>query len=245
MRVFLTFLAALAVAGAVPAGAQQSTTAAQMFAASRAIAVRISAEKGDYSGGINVRVLGWNKSQISLKRTLHNVSAADVTTTIKHSGSTFEVGTSFHGKAPRAGGILGFLGASDTGGMGVSYDMYVPANASVTLALTNGNVDIEGVTGALGGSTSNGNVTVAGAGGSIHLKTNNGNMDVGIASLRQTPSIDLDTNNGNVDLRVPAGFNAPVQTSVNNGNVTNPFATAKGAGSVTLATNNGDITVKR
>jgi hypothetical protein len=122
-------------------------------------------------------------------------------------------------------------------------DMRVPANATLSVHVINGPIEVDGVSGELRVTLVNGSIVVTGAGTQLYLTTTNGPVEATIAQLNAQPNITISTTNGPVDLFVPKGFKAKVHASTVFGPVENDLTDADGPGTVSLETVNGPVTI--
>ncbi len=129
--------------------------------------------------------------------------------------------------------------------IGVTYDITVPTETSITYRGSNGWAKITGVRGPLDLSTANGNLAAYQSGSTVRGRTTNGNVEVELArDAAHAAHIELRAVNGNVSLQVPASFDARVETSGANNDVVNPFWHNRGPGLVSLFDVNGTTVVR-
>ena len=146
------------------------------------------------------------------------------------------------------------------GGVEVEFSVLVPPGVRVDVGTTNGDVRVEGVTGATTARTVNGNVRVAGASGPVDAATVNGSVTTSVDHYDPSQPLALKTVNGSVTAELPEGVDATVEMSTVNGRVNAEFpVTVQGAvspkrlrgiiggggGEIRLETVNGGVTLKR
>ncbi|MBI2423586.1 MAG: DUF4097 family beta strand repeat protein [Candidatus Hydrogenedentes bacterium] len=101
----------------------------------------------------------------------------------------------------------------------VNYEITVPRGIDTDVRTSNGQIEVEGVIGALEATSSNGKIVVKGVDGSVFAESSNG----GITCEGVTGTVDARTSNGSITVR--------------NQDVLNP------TGEIRCATSNGGITV--
>ena len=101
----------------------------------------------------------------------------------------------------------------------LSFEIYLPARAALSVTTVNGNLTITGMTGAIQFKTVNGSTKVTGASGNLQGRGVNGNITVSAADPWQGQTIDVQTVNGNIELNVPADCSAHVELSTVMGNI--------------------------
>ncbi|MCC7126768.1 MAG: hypothetical protein IT178_18095 [Acidobacteria bacterium] len=100
----------------------------------------------------------------------------------------------------------------------VSYRINVPRQTDLALHGTNGGIRITGVAGAITFDTVNGGVQLADLGGRVSGRTQNGGVTVALQGDSWVgDGLDVQTSNGGVTLRIPAGYNAQLETRTVNG----------------------------
>ncbi len=203
--------------------------------------VLIDARTPDYGYTVQLSVIAWDRSDVSVDQTQERGDTSQVRAVISRDGTTTKI-------VP-AGGPLRkkvFFGLLSWGSWAsVRWIVHVPRNAPLTAYADNSGIKVDGVTAPVVVRTSNGAITVAGAGPQVDAATSNGAIGVKIASLGgHVPDIHIQTSNGGVTLTVPNGFTTRVSARTSNGGIENPFADAGGPGSAAIDTSNGGITVR-
>ena len=122
-------------------------------------------------------------------------------------------------------------------------EMRVPADATLSVHVINGPVEVDNVTGQLQVTLVNGPIVVKGAGTQLFLNTTNGPVEATVVKITAQPNITIATTNGPVDLYVPKGFKAKVHESTVFGPIENDLTNADGPGSVSLETVNGPVSI--
>lgn len=159
------------------------------------------------NGGI--RVEGWDKNEIRVLARV--VAQARTEAEAEKIASQVEVETSgtIRARGPRTRSKESWW---------VSYRLWVPSKANLSLETTNGGIKIDDVAGKLSFRTTNGGVDLQGVGGSVKGKTTNGGLRVGLEGTSwQGSGLDVKTTNGGVTLAIPKDYNAELQTGTTNG----------------------------
>jgi hypothetical protein len=145
----------------------------------------------------------------------------------------------------------------------VSYEVFVPRNADLSLKANNGGISIADVRGNIQFDTKNGGVNLKNLAGDVEGKTTNGGVNVTLAGNRwDGTKLDARTTNGGVNISMPAAYNAHFETGTVNGHlnanfdmtvhgniseVTKKLSTDIGSGGPTIhvETTNGGVNVKK
>ena len=139
----------------------------------------------------------------------------------------------------------------------ISYEVTLPADASVQAHTGSGGIGIEGVRGEVQGQTGSGDIRLRDLGSRVHVQTGSGGIraqDVGApfyahtgsgnidAQLAGSGDIDIQTGSGDVQLRgVKGGLRARTGSgSIGaDGNVTGPWQLHTGSGNIRMALGSG------
>ena len=142
----------------------------------------------------------------------------------------------------------------------VSYEVFVPRRADVSVETQNGGIAIAEVTGRLDFTAVNGGVVLKRVGGTVHGSTTNGGLVVELGGDHwDGESLDVSTTNGGVVMSVPENYSAHLETGTVNGSVnvefpvtvqgriTKQVAVNLGSGGATVKamTTNGGVHLKR
>jgi DUF4097 and DUF4098 domain-containing protein YvlB len=145
----------------------------------------------------------------------------------------------------------------------VSYEVFVPRNADLSLKTHNGGISIADVRGSIQFDAQNGGVNLKNLAGDVEGKTTNGGLNITLAGNRWDGSkLDARTTNGGINLSMPTNYNAHFETATVNGHlnanfdmtvhgnlseVSKKMSTDIGAGGPTIhvETTNGGVNVKR
>jgi hypothetical protein len=164
-----------------------------------------------------VKVAAWDEARVrieAVKRAASERALEELQVEIVGEGDRLSVRT----RQPRAG----FLGR---GGQ-VDYRVSVPRSVRVRVDNVNGQVEIDGIEGALEASTVNGAVHVAGAAGEVNASSVNGTVEVALARVDPAGRSRLKTTNGTVRLTLPRDASADVEAGTVNGSVACDFELA-------------------
>jgi Toastrack DUF4097 len=107
-------------------------------------------------------------------------------------------------------------------GARVDFEIKVPATIPIDeVALVNGDLDVDGLSGRVQASCVNGTLTATELSGDVDLSTVNGTLEVTFEQLDASASIKLQTVNGTVDVTLPKKVGARVRASTVNGSIVN------------------------
>ncbi len=123
----------------------------------------------------------------------------------------------------------------------VSYEVFVPRRADLSLETHNGGIAIADVNGRIDFSAVNGGVVLKRVGGAVKGSTTNGGLVVELTGDRwDGETLDVSTTNGGVIMSVPENYSAHVETGTVNGSVNTDFpVTVQGRITKQLALNLG------
>jgi DUF4097 and DUF4098 domain-containing protein YvlB len=142
----------------------------------------------------------------------------------------------------------------------VSYEVFVPRRADLSVETHNGGISIAEVNGKIDFTALNGGVVLKKVGGAVRGSTTNGGLVIELSGDRwDGESLDVSTTNGGVVMSVPENYSAHLQTGTVNGSVDVDFpvtvqgkiskqiALNLGAGGATVraTTTNGGVRLKR
>ncbi len=125
----------------------------------------------------------------------------------------------------------------------VDFRITVPAGTEVTVELSNGNIDVDGVGGGVSLICSNGDITGRSLTASV-LLADSSNGDIGLSFVSAPERIVADTSNGDIEIVVPDDTYR-IEAETSNGRIeygvdTDPDAER----SITATTSNGDIDIR-
>jgi DUF4097 and DUF4098 domain-containing protein YvlB len=205
---------------------------------------------GKTNGGVSVK--GWDQSNILVRSKVQASGESDAEARTRASqvrvntggGQIFAEGPQSHGKDWWA----------------VSYEVFVPRQAMVSLKTHNGGVSIEGVQGRVDFEAMNGGANLRSLGGEVHGHTANGGLNIELDGNRwEGQGMDVRTTNGGVRLSIPENYSARLETGTTNGKVKVDYplqvqgelgtelATTIGGGGALLraVTTNGGVVISR
>jgi hypothetical protein len=106
----------------------------------------------------------------------------------------------------------------------VSYEVFVPRRADLSVETHNGGISIADVNGKIDFTALNGGVTLKRIGGMVRGSTTNGGLNIDLAGDRwDGDSLDVSTTNGGVTMSVPENYSAHLQTGTVNGGINVDF----------------------
>lgn len=123
----------------------------------------------------------------------------------------------------------------------VSYEVFVPRRADLSLETHNGGISIADVNGRIDFTALNGGVVLKRVGGEVRGSTTNGGLVIELTGDRwDGQSLDVSTTNGGVIMSIPENYSANLQTGTVNGSVNVDFpVTVQGRISKQVALNLG------
>jgi DUF4097 and DUF4098 domain-containing protein YvlB len=142
----------------------------------------------------------------------------------------------------------------------VSYEVFVPRRADLSVETQNGGISIAEVNGRIDFTALNGGVVLKKVGGAVRGSTTNGGLVIELGGDRwDGESLDVSTTNGGVIMSVPENYSAHLETGTVNGSVnvdfpvtvqgrlTKQIALNLGSGGPTVkaTTTNGGVRLKR
>lgn len=131
----------------------------------------------------------------------------------------------------------------------VSYEVFVPRRADLSIETHNGGIAISEVNGRIDFSATNGGVVLRRVGGAVRGSTTNGGLMIELTGDRwDGETLDVSTTNGGVMMSIPENYSAHLETGTVNGgmSVDFPVPVAQDRRSKELAVNlgSGGATVK-
>lgn len=186
---------------------------------------------GRQNGGISVK--GWDQGQILVRARVQ--AGAPTAAEAEALGKQVRIETSgakIHATGPESKRDYNW---------DVSYEVFVPRRADLSLETHNGGIAIADVNGKIDFSALNGGVVLKGVGGAVRGSTTNGGLMIQLSGDRwDGESMDVSTTNGGVILSVPENYSAHIETGTVNGGVNTEFpVTVKGEVTKQIALNLG------
>jgi hypothetical protein len=218
---------------------------------------RLSVDGGT-NGGVSIK--GWDNASVLVRSKVESWAADD--SSAKMIASQIHVDWSA-GQVKASGPETTNQHGDDNQGWSVSYEVFVPRNADLSLKTHNGGISIADVRGNIQFDALNGGVNLKNLAGDVEGTTKNGGVNVTLAGTRwDGAKLDARTTNGGVNISMPAAYNAHFETATVNGHVNANFdmtvhgnlteaskkmSTDIGAGGPTIhvETVNGGVTVKK
>jgi hypothetical protein len=143
----------------------------------------------------------------------------------------------------------------------VSYEVFVPRRADLSLETRNGGIVISEVNGRIDFTATNGGVVLRRVGGAVRGSTTNGGLVIELTGDRwDGETLDVSTTNGGVVMSIPEHYSAHLETGTVNGGISVDFPVAMaqdrrtkelavnlGAGGATVKarTTNGGVRIQR
>ncbi|HKG59180.1 MAG TPA: hypothetical protein VKB05_05320 [Pyrinomonadaceae bacterium] len=140
----------------------------------------------------------------------------------------------------------------------VSYEVFVPRRADLSLETHNGGIAITDINGKIDFSALNGGVVLKRVGGAVRGSTTNGGLVIELSGDRwEGETLDVSTTNGGVIMSVPENYSANIQTGTVNGGVNTEFPVqgritrqialnlGSGGATVKAMTTNGGVHLKK
>lgn len=186
---------------------------------------------GKQNGGISVK--GWDQNQILVRARVQ--AGAPTAAEAEALGKQVRIETS--------GAKIQATGPENRRDYhwDVSYEVFVPHRADLSLETHNGGIAIADVNGKIDFTALNGGVVLKRVGGAVRGSTTNGGLVIELSGDRwEGESMDVSTTNGGVIMSVPENYSARVETGTVNGGVNTDFpVTVQGRISKQLALNLG------
>lgn len=141
--------------------------------------------------------------------------------------------------------------------LNVTYELTVPRQMSLSIADTNGSLEVTGVSGSLKLDTTNGRITLERCAGDIDAETTNGSIHAELLAVNAGRPTRLETTNGGIHISVPRNAGFAVDAENTNGSIETdvPVATTSqrkhelrgaingGGSQLRLRTTNGSISI--
>ncbi|HET6978202.1 MAG TPA: hypothetical protein VFI24_17860 [Pyrinomonadaceae bacterium] len=193
---------------------------------------------GRQNGGVNVK--GWDQNQVLVRARVQ--TGAPTAADAEALGRQIQIETSgakIHATGPETRRDYQW---------NVSYEVFVPRRADLSIETHNGGIAIADVNGRIDFTALNGGVVLKRVGGAVRGSTTNGGLVIELTGDRwDGDSLDVSTTNGGVIMSVPENYSANLQTGTVNGSVSVDFpVTVQGRLNKQIALNlgSGGATVK-
>lgn len=205
---------------------------------------------GRRNGGISVK--GWDQNQVLVRARVQ----ANAPTAAEAEALAKEIRIETSGAKIFASGPEGRHDYH----WDVSYEVFVPRRADLSLETHNGGIAISEVNGRIDFSATNGGVVLRRVGGAVRGSTTNGGLVVELAGDRwDGETLDVSTTNGGVVMLIPENYSAHLETGTVNGGISVDFPVAvdgrrtkqlavnlgSGGPTVKAVTTNGGVRVQR
>lgn len=208
---------------------------------------------GGTNGGVSIK--GWDSASVLVRSKVQTYAVDDASA--KSLASQIRINWSA-GQVSASGPEM-----SHDQNWAVSYEVFVPRNADLSLKTHNGGISIADVRGNIQFDALNGGVNLKNLAGDVEGTTTNGGLNITLAGNRwDGMKLDARTTNGGINLSMPSNYNAHFETATVNGHLNANFdmtvrgnigdlsrklSTDLGAGGPTIhvETTNGGVNVKR
>ncbi|HEY0347159.1 MAG TPA: DUF4097 family beta strand repeat-containing protein [Pyrinomonadaceae bacterium] len=169
---------------------------------------------GRENGGVAVK--GWDRNEILVRAKIESRAPTQSEADVLAQQVRIETGAlNIHAEGPESRNDYQWY---------VSYEIFVPRRADLSLTAHNGGIAISEVTGKIEFKTLNGGISLVRVGGAVRGSTTNGGLHVVLAGVRwEGEMLNVTTTNGGVNLVLPDNYSAHVETSTVNGNVNSEF----------------------
>lgn len=169
---------------------------------------------GRQNGGVSVK--GWDQNQVLVR--------ARVQTGAPTAGEAEALGRQIRIETSGAKIYASGPDSRRDYNWNVSYEVFVPRRADLSIETHNGGIAIADVNGRIDFTALNGGVVLRRVGGAVRGSTTNGGLVIELTGDRwDGDSLDVSTTNGGVIISVPENYSANLQTGTVNGSVNVDF----------------------
>jgi len=169
---------------------------------------------GRQNGGVSVK--GWDQGQVLVRARVQTAApTADEARALNGQIRIETSGAKIHASGPDNRRDYNWS---------VSYEVFVPRRADLSVETQNGGIAIADVNGRIDFSALNGGVVLKRVGGAVHGSTTNGGLMIELSGDRwDGESLDVSTTNGGVTMAVPDNYSAHLETGTVNGGISVDF----------------------
>jgi len=205
---------------------------------------------GRQNGGVSVK--GWDQNQVFVRAKIQTgAPTAEEAAALARQITIQTSGSKIHADGPEN---------KKNYNWSVSFEVFVPRRADLSLETHNGGIAISEVNGKIDFNALNGGVVLRKVGGAVRGSTTNGGLVVELTGDRwDGETLDVRTTNGGIIMSVPENYSAHLQTGTVNGSISLDFpvtvqgqinkqiAVNLGSGGATVKamTTNGGVRIKR
>ena len=186
---------------------------------------------GRQNGGVNVK--GWDQNQVLVRaRVQTGAPTAGEAEALSRQIRIETSGAKIFASGPESRRDYNWQ---------VSYEVFVPRRADLSIETQNGGIAIADVNGRIDFTALNGGVVLRRVGGAVRGSTTNGGLVIELTGDRwDGESLDVSTTNGGVIMTLPENYSANLQTGTVNGSVSVDFpVTVQGRINKQIAVNLG------
>ncbi len=181
----------------------------------------------------SIILTGWDKDSIAIiahkkvdaSPTDANKILKNIDLITKREGSTLVIKAESHEKSSK--NLLDWLLGLGIRDFQVDFEILVPRNLNIVLNTTNGQLEVEDISGKLDLSTTNGDINVLRASNLSEIHSTNGSVYVHFRSLPSRGRIKISTTNGKIKCVLPQQARCSITAYTNNGQIWNNLFTAK------------------
>ena len=169
---------------------------------------------GRQNGGVSVK--GWDQSQVLVRARVQTGAPTAAEAQALNGQIRIETGgAKIYASGPETRRDYNWS---------VSYEVFVPRHADLSVETKNGGIAIADVNGRIDFSALNGGVVLKRVGGAVHGSTTNGGLVIELSGDRwDGESLDVSTTNGGVMMSVPENYSAHLETGTVNGGISVDF----------------------
>jgi len=173
---------------------------------------------GGTNGGMSIK--GWDNASVLVRSRVEAWGADDNSAKM----ITSQVHVDWSAGQIKASGPESNQNGDRNQGWSVSYEVFVPRSADLSLKAHNGGISIADVRGNIQFDTQNGGVNLKNLAGDVEGRTTNGGLNITLAGNRWDGNkLDARTTNGGINISMPAAYNAHFETATVNGHLNANF----------------------
>jgi len=180
----------------------------------------------------NVEIDVWDKNEIEIIA-YKKVRASDSDMAEKmmqdlqieiqdHSGA-LDVKTRYPKGSGGKGGLFGWIFGGNNNNCSVEYKIRIPEKADLNIETTNGNVEVNDVSGRIRMESTNGEILAKEINGLVRCNTTNGSIKVDFENIPVEEDMFFKTTNGSIRLYLPENYGGHVDLKTTNGEVDSEF----------------------
>jgi DUF4097 and DUF4098 domain-containing protein YvlB len=169
---------------------------------------------GGINGGVSIK--GWDSGSVLVRSKVETYGVDDATA----KGIASQVVVNWSGGQISASGPE----MSENQSWSVSYEVFVPRSADLSLKTHNGGISIADVRGNIQFDAMNGGINLTNLAGDVEGQTQNGGLNVHLTGSHwDGAKLNARTTNGGVNVAMPSAYNAHFETATVNGHLNANF----------------------